>query len=103
MVEFHPTVNAFVTGGSDGSFHFWDYVTRSRTKEFASGGLPVVAGAFSPDGSLWAFAQSNDCSRGAAGASHDHNHVQVIAVERGWMAGASDDDDDDDSGDDGDQ
>ncbi|KAI0480990.1 WD40-repeat-containing domain protein [Xylariaceae sp. FL0804] len=94
-VCFHPTrPETFATGGSDGSFHFWDRVAHARLRAFppppppaptsssssslsssSSGGAgdPITAVAFSRSdgGRFFAYAVGYDWSRGHAGNSPD--------------------------------
>ncbi|RYP50245.1 hypothetical protein DL768_004182 [Monosporascus sp. mg162] len=66
-VQFHPTrPTVFTTAGSDGTFHFWDRVARSRLKGYPSTGAAITSTRFNRDGSLFAYAVGYDWSMGCA-------------------------------------
>ncbi|RYP60082.1 hypothetical protein DL770_010064 [Monosporascus sp. CRB-9-2] len=66
-VQFHPTrPTVFTTAGSDGTFHFWDRVARSRLKTYPSTGAAITSTRFNRDGSLFAYAVGYDWSMGCA-------------------------------------
>jgi len=84
-LDCHPMARhaaVFATGGSDGSFTFWDKDKRQRLKEFQvqpqrNPKTPVTDMKFSPldghgnGGSMFAYALSYDWSKG-----HEHNNPQ---------------------------
>ncbi|RYP10744.1 hypothetical protein DL765_008012 [Monosporascus sp. GIB2] len=66
-VQFHPTrPTVFTTAGSDGTFHFWDRVARSRLKGYPPAGAAITSTRFNRDGSLFAYAVGYDWSMGCA-------------------------------------
>ena len=65
-ISFHPVHHTFVTAGSDGAYNFWDKDSKQRLKAMAKCGAPIPCGAFSRDGTIYAYAVSYDWSRGAA-------------------------------------
>lgn len=66
-MQFHPTrPTVFTTAGSDGTFHFWDRVARSRLKSYPSAGAAITSTRFNSDGSLFAYAVGYDWSMGCA-------------------------------------
>jgi len=72
VVTFHPVFGmSFATGGSDGTFHFWDKEKQQRLKQFQKMPLPISAGTFNYDGSIFAYSVSYDWSKG-----HEHFHPQ---------------------------
>ncbi len=60
----HPVHGTFSTGGSDGSFQFWDKERKCRLKEYPSAGAPISATGFNMDGTIFAYAVSYDWSKG---------------------------------------
>jgi mRNA export factor len=64
-VAFHPVYHTFATAGSDGAYNFWDKENKQRLKPFLRSALPITAGAFNFDGSIYAYAVSYDWSKGA--------------------------------------
>jgi len=68
-IAFNKLYGTFVTGGSDGSFVFWDKINKSRLKNFTQLGGPVTACDFKVDGSLFAYAIGYDWHKGITGAS----------------------------------
>jgi mRNA export factor len=66
-ISFNRQHGSFATCGSDGYYHFWDKDNRSRLQAFDKRSNPVVAGAFSPNGHIFAYALSYDWSKGATG------------------------------------
>eukprot|EP00887_Chlorella_sp_A99_P007661 scaffold20.g7661.t1 len=68
-MSFHPQFHTFVTAGSDGAYNFWDKDSKQRLKAMAKASAPIPCGAFSRDGSIYAYAVSYDWSRGYA----EHN------------------------------
>jgi len=65
VLAFHPMWGTFATAGSDGNYNFWDKYSKQRLKQFTRNPLPVTAGAFSMDGSIFAYALGYDWSKGA--------------------------------------
>jgi len=64
-ISFHPGWGTFATAGSDGTFNFWDKDSKQRLKPFHPCPVPISAGAFNSDGSIYAYACSYDWSKGA--------------------------------------
>jgi len=82
-ISFNTQFSTFATAGSDGSFHFWDYRNKSRTKAFGAHPQPISAAAFSPDSNFYAFSQSYDWSRGSVAhnpAAKNSVHVMAVAT-----------------------
>ncbi|CAZ85703.1 unnamed protein product [Tuber melanosporum] len=67
-ISFHPVHGTFSTAGADGTFHYWDKDSRSRTKGFPPVGGIISATGFNRNGSIFAYAVSYDWSKG-----HQHN------------------------------
>jgi len=65
VLVFHPVWGTFATGGSDGMYHFWDKDSRQRLKQFNKCSLPISAGVFNSNGSIFAYALGYDWSKGA--------------------------------------
>lgn len=65
-ISFHPQYGTFVTAGSDGAYNFWDKDSKQRLKAMAKSNAPIPCGAFSRDGTIYAYAVSYDWSRGYA-------------------------------------
>jgi mRNA export factor len=63
VIAFHPTFGTFATAGSDGTFNFWDKDSKQRLKPFGKCALPISAGTFNMDGSIFAYAVSYDWSK----------------------------------------
>lgn len=78
---FHPLYGTLATTGSDGTFHFWDKQERQRLRAFNVAGkppIPIPCSAFSPDGTLFAYAVCYDWSQGAEGYSpNTGNRIMV--------------------------
>jgi len=64
-ISFHPTYGTFATSGSDGTYNFWDKDSKQRLKPFTKCGLPISAGTFNMDGTIFAYAVSYDWSKGS--------------------------------------
>lgn len=66
-IAFHPNpqYSTFALAGGDRRYSFWDLVSRSRLLLSKSYDNTISSVAFSPDGSLFAFAASYDWHRGA--------------------------------------
>ena len=54
----------FISGGSDGLVTFWHKTNRTKLGEFARNPSPITATAFSPDGTLLAYAAGYDWHKG---------------------------------------
>lgn len=68
-MAFHPVHGTFVTAGGDGTYSFWDKDSKQRLKAMNKHPqiqLPISAGAFNRDGTIYAYALSYDWSRGFA-------------------------------------
>ncbi|KAL9648970.1 hypothetical protein ABK040_008350 [Willaertia magna] len=76
-ISFHPLYHTFSTSGADGTFHFWDHVSKQRLHQFKKLGndLSIVSTGFSGDGNIFAYAASYDWSKG-----HEYykNHAYVF-------------------------
>lgn len=70
-ISTHPTYGTFVTGGSDGTFQFWDKERKCRLKEYPGVGGQISATSFNYDGSKMAYAVSYDWSLGYMGNRPD--------------------------------
>jgi len=64
VIAFHPSYGTFATAGSDGTYNFWDKDSKQRLKPFSKGSLPISAGNFNMDGTIFAYAASYDWSKG---------------------------------------
>src|SRR4051812_11129042 len=62
----HPIYGTFVTGGSDGTYHFWDKDARTRLKGYPNVGGSISAAAFNRTGDKLAYAVSYDWAKGFA-------------------------------------
>ena len=83
---FHGPCKTFATAGSDGCYHFWDKDSKQCLKKGdfhisviavlftlwclgkkfnPAPNIGIVSGAFSPDGSIYAYATSYDWYKGA--------------------------------------
>ncbi|KAG5189817.1 WD40-repeat-containing domain protein [Tribonema minus] len=78
-IAFHP-YGTFATAGSDGTFNFWDKDSRQRLKQFPKQATTISTAAFSPDGSLYAYAVSYDWSQGVGGAQPGLPHEIKLHV-----------------------
>lgn len=69
-ISFNKLHNTFGTCGSDGQYIIWNKDTKSKYKSStkAQNPMPVTAGCFSDDASVWAFATGEDWSLGAESA-----------------------------------
>jgi mRNA export factor len=63
-VSFHSRYGTLATAGGDGQYNFWDKDARHRLKLAPKRNMPITAGKFSPDGSLYVFAIGYDWSKG---------------------------------------
>ena len=82
VCAFHPVHGTFATAGSDGCYNFWDKDSKQRLKAMQRCAAPIPTGAFSADGSIFAYAVSYDWSRGAEAhnAATASNGVWLHAV-----------------------
>lgn len=79
---FHPIHGTFATGGSDGTFCFWDKDAKQRLKTFPNVGAPVTAMAFNHTGTIFAYARGYDWSQGYQGNRADYpNDVKLHPVK----------------------
>ncbi|KAE8440669.1 hypothetical protein EG329_006833 [Mollisiaceae sp. DMI_Dod_QoI] len=63
-ISTHPIYGTFCTGGSDGTFQFWDKERKCRLKEYPKVGGQISATDFSFDGKMLAYAVGYDWSQG---------------------------------------
>eukprot|EP00993_Chasmostoma_nieuportense_P001996 NODE_2829_length_1083_cov_13.547071_g2698_i0.p1 GENE.NODE_2829_length_1083_cov_13.547071_g2698_i0~~NODE_2829_length_1083_cov_13.547071_g2698_i0.p1 ORF type:complete len:352 (+),score=95.60 NODE_2829_length_1083_cov_13.547071_g2698_i0:54-1058(+) len=61
--------DVFASGGGDGGVVFWDKAHKQRVHTLQPSNQPVVAGGFSSDGSLYAYALSYDFCKGPGGGN----------------------------------
>eukprot|EP00171_Calliarthron_tuberculosum_P010947 IDg10947t1 len=82
-IAFHEEFGTFATAGSDGGFNFWDKDNKHRLKQFSRLNQPITAGAFSHDGSIYAYAVGYDWSKGAAhhNPATDKKYVLLHGVQ----------------------
>lgn len=81
-IAFH-NLGTFATAGSDGVFNFWDKDSKQRLMAFKRADRPISCAAFSPAGTLYAYALSYDWSRGSE--SHtpsDPNTIMLHKVQK---------------------
>jgi len=80
-IAFHP-YGTFATAGSDGTINFWDKDAKQRLKPFARSNLPIAAGAFSKDGTIYGYAACYDWSKGSEfyDTSNSAAHLMLHAV-----------------------
>jgi mRNA export factor len=107
-IDTHPVAEAhaaFATGGGDGAVCFWDKDNKKRLQQFkpparqqqgllntsATATNAITAGAWNPNGDLYAYASGNDWSKGIEGANSSvqtpglfvhHWSVQQLVAER---------------------
>ncbi len=87
-IAFHEEYGTFATAGSDGGFNFWDKDNKHRLKQFHRLNQPITAGAFSHDGSIYAYAVGYDWSKGAAHHNPtDKKYVLLHGVQPGEIKG----------------
>jgi len=80
-ISTHPIFGTFVTGGSDGSFQFWDKESKTRLKDYRGAGGPISATGFNSDGSILTYAVSYDWGKGYMGNSLDYvNKIMMHLV-----------------------
>ncbi|PWW72354.1 WD40 repeat-like protein [Tuber magnatum] len=63
-ISFHPVHGTFSTAGADGTFHYWDKDSRTKTRGFPHVGGIISATGFNRTGSIFAYAISYDWSKG---------------------------------------
>lgn len=78
-ISFNVQYNTFGTTGSDGTYIIWNKDTKSKYKSSKNTPLPVTAGCFSDDASVWIFATGEDWSLGAHSASQRQNVINLYA------------------------
>lgn len=72
-VAYHTKIeNRVATGGSDGTFNFWDVKAHLRLKTFPSVGGAVTSCAFDRTGKWFAYAVGYDWAMGHAGNKPDY-------------------------------
>ncbi|RLV96592.1 Nucleoporin GLE2 [Spathaspora sp. JA1] len=71
-ISFHPVYGTFSTGGSDGTFCFWDKDAKQRLKSFPNLPGAITATAFNKTGNIFAYAVSYDWSMGYQGNTQDY-------------------------------
>lgn len=65
-VSFNPINDRwFMTAGSDGGMHFWDYEAKNKIKSLNYGGVPICTAKVSPKGDMVAYGLGNDWHLGA--------------------------------------
>jgi mRNA export factor len=66
-VGFNPIKDAwFMTAGSDGMMHFWDFDTKTKIKSL-SYDSPICCSRVNPRGDMLAYALGNDWHTGQEG------------------------------------
>ena len=79
-VGFNPVNDKwFMTAGSDGGMHFWDYEAKNKIKTL-NYGMPICCAKVSPKGEMIAIALGNDWHVGAEGASKWQTKLGVHAI-----------------------
>jgi mRNA export factor len=74
-LHFHPIYkSSFSTTGGDGSYHFWERDSKTRSSKGSNGDLPIVVGKFNPDGTKFVYAYSYDWSKG------EESHVKDAPI-----------------------
>jgi mRNA export factor len=77
-IATHPQYGTFATGGSDGTFHFWDKEAKSRLKGYPSVGGSISAAAFNGRGDVFAYAVSYDWHKGFGANSPDYPNKVML-------------------------
>lgn len=68
-IAFHPLNDRwFMTAGSDGMMHFWDYEAKNKIKSFSYAGIPICHAKVSLAGDMVAYGLGNDWHLGAEGS-----------------------------------
>jgi mRNA export factor len=62
----HPSYGTIVTGGSDGTYNFWDKEARTRLKAYPAVGGSISALSYNKTGDILAYAISYDWHKGYA-------------------------------------
>ncbi|KAI1478976.1 WD40 repeat-like protein [Daldinia eschscholtzii] len=83
-VKFHPIQHkVFVTAGSDGAVYFWDRAAHTRLQSYPPTGNPITATGFNHDGTLYAYAQGYDWSKGCAANKQEiQTKLKLHAVKK---------------------
>lgn len=55
----------FMTAGSDGGMHFWDYEAKNKIKSLSYGGIPICCAKVNTAGNMIAYGLGNDWHIGA--------------------------------------
>ncbi|KAL1962612.1 hypothetical protein VTN77DRAFT_9326 [Rasamsonia byssochlamydoides] len=79
-ISCHPRYRTvFSTACSDGTFMLWDYKTKKRVRSFPTVKGAILATAFNKDGSLFAYAVSQERSggKGQQGRSEETHKVML--------------------------
>ena len=78
-MRFHPIHQmTLCTGGSDGTFHFWDCMAHQRLKGFPSAGGAITALDFNRDGTVLAYAVGYDWSMGYKKSTPDYPNKLML-------------------------
>ncbi|KAH8910295.1 WD40 repeat-like protein [Coniochaeta sp. PMI_546] len=78
-VACHTTIeNRVATGGSDGTYNFWDVKSHLRLKTFPNVGGAITSCAFDRTGSWFAYAVGYDWAMGHAGNKPDYPTKLVL-------------------------
>lgn len=81
-ISFHPEYGTFSTAGSDGTFHFWDKDAKHRLKGYPEVGGTISATDFNRTGSIFAYANSYDWSKGYAfNTAQTKNQIMLHPVQ----------------------
>jgi len=88
VIAFHPVYGTLATTGSDGTFNFWDIYSRQRLKPFNKCSLPISAGAWNMDGTIFAYGVSYDWSKGCEYFQQGmKNHILLHATPESEIKG----------------
>lgn len=80
-IATHPIWGTFATGGSDGTFNFWDKEAKSRLKWYPTVGGSISAMSFNKTGDILAYSVSYDWHEGYASNRPDYpNKVMLHPV-----------------------
>jgi WD40 repeat protein len=78
-VSFSPiSNNTFATTGSDGCVNFWNLNIFRRLYSLPQQSAPVIGGDFNSDGTLFAYAMSDDFSRGEGQIYNNEIYVHRV-------------------------
>ncbi|KAK4227929.1 WD40-repeat-containing domain protein [Podospora fimiseda] len=73
VVLFSPTNNkVLATAGSDGTFVFWDILSKHKLQGFPNTGGSLTAAGFNRDGTMFAYAVGYDWSKGHTGNTAEY-------------------------------